>query len=382
MSIIDIMKLTVKVKLLPSPEQKAFLIKTIETFNNACNYISDIAYKNKVFGQVGIHRFCYRDVRDMFGLSSQFTVRAIGKVSESYRAEKSTLHTFKKHSAIVYDQRLLSFRNLSIASMLTVNGRIKVSVVFGSYAKLEQRRIAGQADLSYEKGNMYLCLVIELPEGTPIIPKGYLGVDMGIINLATTSDGDNFSGTKVDTVRQRMTKIKKVLQKCGSKSAKKHLKKLSGKERKFKRNTNHVISKQIVKIAKDTCRAISLEDLKGFNGRRTVRKSQREQFGKWSFDELGKFIAYKAKLAGIPVVYINPRDTSRTCSRCGHIAKGNRKSQSEFICQKCGYVIHADLNGSINIALRADVTQPIAVHSDILRPPVIGTAKPLNLFRG
>lgn len=353
MSIINIMKLTVKVKLLPTSEQKASLVKTIEVFNEACNHISQIAFKEKIFGQVGLHHLCYRNIRNKFGLSSQFTVRAIGKVSESYRSERKRLHIIKKHSAIVFDQRLLSFRNLSLASMLTVNGRIKVPVVFGLYAKLEQRRITGQADLLYNKGNLYLCLVIELPDGTPIAPKGMIGIDFGIISLAVTSDGITFSGKQVDDVRKRLTKLKRALQKRGSKSAKRHLKKLSGKEKRFKKHTNHTISKKIVQIAKDTHRAIALENLKGFKV--TVRKEQREQFGKWAFDELGKFIAYKAKLAGIPVSFIDPRNTSRTCSKCGHIAKANRKSQSEFICQKCGFSIHADLNGAINIASRANV---------------------------
>ncbi len=353
------MKLTVKVKLIPTVEQKASLIKTIEVFNEACNYISQIAYKEKTFGQVGLHHICYRIVREKFGLSAQFTVRAIGKVSESYRFERKRLHIFKKHSAIVFDQRLLSFRNLSLASMLTVNGRIKVPVVFGSYAKLEQRRITGQADLFYHKGNLFLCLVIELPDGTPIKPTGVLGVDMGLVNIAVTSDGETFSGKAIDDKRINMTALKKRLQSKGTKSAKQHLKKLSGKERKFRRNTNHVISKKIVLCAKDTCRSISLENLKGFNDRNTVAKTQRERFGKWAFDELRRFIEYKAKLLGIPVAIVDPRNTSRMCSQCGHIAKSNRKSQSLFVCGKCGFSTNADLNASQNIAARAAVNRPI-----------------------
>lgn len=369
------MKLTVKIKLIPTPEQKTSLLKTIEVFNQACDYISQIAYREKTFGQVGLHRICYRNVRESFGLSAQFAVRAIGKVSESYRFERKRLHVFKKHSAIVYDQRLLSFKNLSVASMLTVNGRIKIPVVFGPYAELEQRRILGQADLLYQKNNFYLCLVTELPDKTLFMPKGAIGVDMGIVNLATTSDGDVFSGEQVDKVRKRMNKFKRALQKKCSKSAKRHLKKLSGKERRFKKHVNHAISKKIVQIAKDTQRAIALENLKGF--RVTVRKEQREQFGKWSFDELGKFIAYKAQLAGVPVFFVDPRNTSRTCSRCGHIAKGNRKSQSEFVCQKCGFTIHADLNGAINIASRASVNTPIAVHAPVAISNPLGTTSHL-----
>lgn len=363
MSIIQPMKLTVKVKLLTTPEQKASLIKTMEVFNEACDYISELAFKGKTFGQVGLHHICYRDVRDRFGLSAQFTVRAIGKVSESYRSERKRLHMFKKHSAVVYDDRLLSFRNLSLASMLTMDGRIKVPVVFGSYAKLEERRIVRQADLIYIKGIFYLCLVIELPDGAPINPIGFLGVDMGIENIAMTSDGEDFSGKAVDAVRIRMTKIKATLQRKSTKSAKRHLKKLSGREARFKRHTNHVISKRIVSVAKDTERGIGIEDLKYF--RVTVRKAQRERFGKWAFNQLRTFIEYKAKIAGVPVAAVNPRHTSQGCSRCGHVSRSNRKSQSVFLCAQCGFSSHADLNAARNIALRADVNRPIAVHPRI-----------------
>ena len=352
------LKLTVKVKLLPTADEKQSLLKTMERFNQACDYISKVAFENKKFGQVDLHHLCYREVRDTFNLASQFTVRAIGKVSESYRANKKTLHKFKKLSAIVYDDRLLSFSNLSIASILTVDGRRKIPVIFGEYAKLEQKRILKQADMMYSKGNFFLCLVIDLPDGSKIEPKGYLGVDMGIVNLASTSDEKHFSGKDVDNVRIKIHTLKKALQAKGTKNAKRHLKKLSGRERRFKRNTNHSISKQIVSIAKGTQQAIGLEDLKGF--RVTVTKAQRERFGKWSFDELRGFIEYKAQIEGIPVIAVDPRNTSRTCSCCGHCDKANRKSQSEFVCKVCHFSINADFNAAINISVRASVNVPIA----------------------
>lgn len=363
------MKLTVKVKLLPMQEQKTSLLKTIETFNNACNYAGHIALKERKFTQYKLHNACYRAIREKFRLSAQLAVRAIGKVVESYRIDKKKLHRFKKQSAIVYDQRILSFKGLQSISILTIDGRCKIPIVFGKYANLEQYKIQGQAELVFQHNKFYLCLVIDVPENTPVAPTGYIGVDMGIVNLATTSDGVSFSGQQVDRVRQRMTGLKIALQKCGSKSAKRHLKKLAGRERKFKRNINHAIAKQIVQAAKDTHRAIALENLNGF--RVTVRREQREQFGKWSFGELGKFIAYKAQIAGVPVAKVDPRNTSRTCSKCGYIDKANRKSQSEFVCQHCGFSLNADVNGAINIALRASVNTPIAVHAPvaIAQPP-------------
>ncbi len=366
------MKLTVKVKLISTSEQDLSLLKTMEAFNEACNYASEIAFTQKTFGQIGIHKLYYRTIRDNFGLSAQLSIRAIGKVSESYKTDKKVQHGFKPHSAIVYDQRILSFKGLDLVSILSLDGRLKIPIVFGSYAKLEQRRARGQADLIYQKGHFYLCLVVEVPDGKPIDPQGILGIDMGIINLATTSDGQTFSGKQVDVVREKITKFKSTLQKKGTKSAKRHLKKLSGRERRFKRNTNHTIAKRIVQLAKDTRSAIALENLKGF--RVTVRKSQREQFGKWAFGELGRFITYKARLAGIPIFSVNPRNTSRTCSQCGYISKANRKSQSEFVCKQCKFSLNADINAAINIASRASINTPIAVHAIFTAP---GTANRL-----
>lgn len=377
------MNLTIKVKLLPTPEQAKALLETMEAFNNACNYISQVAFKERTFGQVGIHHLVYRQVRDQFGLSAQLTVRAMGKVSESYKINRSHLHIFKKHSAIVYDKRILSFRGLDTVSILSIKGRYKIPIVFGSYAKLEERKVRGQADLIYKHGMFFLCLVVELPDGTPIKPTGILGVDMGIVNLATSSDGEVFSGKAVDAVRIRLTKLKARLQSKGTKSAKRHLKKFSGKERRFKSNTNHCISKKIVLCAKDTCRSISLENLKGFNGRQTVRKAQRERFGKWAFDELRRFIEYKAKLLGVPVEVVNPRNTSRMCSACGHVAKSNRKSQSLFVCGKCGFTTNADFNASQNIAARAAVNRPIVDGILSIRPQNVSPiCKPRTLVRG
>ncbi|HEX3036594.1 MAG TPA: transposase, partial [Thermodesulfobacteriota bacterium] len=263
------MKLTLKVKLLPIETQKQSLLKTMETFNSACDYISKVAFENKKFSQVPLHKLTYRAVREKFGLSAQFVVRAIDKVSQSYKVDKKVVHKFKKYSAIVYDQRLLSFKALDLCSILTVEGRYKIPVVIGRYANLEGKKIRGQADLIYQKGKFYLCLVVEFPDAELIDPEGVLGIDLGIVNIATTSDGEIFSGKDVDISREKISTLKRALQKCGTKNAKGHLKKLSGRESRFKRNTNHIISKRIVSVAKGTSRAIAIENLKGF--RATVR---------------------------------------------------------------------------------------------------------------
>jgi putative transposase len=355
------MLLTLKAKLQPSSDQRTNLLRTMEVFNAACDDISRIAYEKRDFNKYKLQHNLYYRIREQYGLPAQFAIRAISKVVESYGTDRKRRHTFHSHGSIVYDQRLLSFNGLSMVSLATLKGRVVVSLLVGDYARLDQRRVRGQADLIYVRGEFYLCLAVEQREEQPIIPIGYLGVDLGIVNLATTSDGVVYSGREVDETREHYTERRAELQSVGSKSSKRKLKKISGREARFKRYTNHVISKQIVSAAKGTKKALALEDLRGIRSRTTVRHGQRERYGKWAFNQLKTFVEYKAKRAGVPVLMVDPRDTSRRCSSCGYTDKGNRVSQSEFMCHVCGNVENADLNGARNVRWRAEVMQPIAV---------------------
>ena len=111
------MLLTVKVKLLTSQAQHDDLLKTMERFNEACNYISDVAWLNRSFGKIKLQKILYYDVRERFGLSAQMVVRAVGKVSESYKIDRSVKHTFKLHGAVVYDQRTLAIKGADRVSI-------------------------------------------------------------------------------------------------------------------------------------------------------------------------------------------------------------------------------------------------------------------------
>lgn len=351
------MLLTVKSKLITNQEQHDSLLKTMEKFNEACNFISIFSFKKKTFGKIGIQKELYYEIREKYRLSAQMTVRAVGKVAESYKVDRKTLHEFDSHGAIVYDQRILSYKSADEISILTLDGRIEVGIQYGEYRKLEANRVRGQADLIYKHGIFYLMIVVDLPDAEPIDTEDIVGVDFGIVNLATTSDGKVFSGKKCTEIRQRYAKIKSVLQKIGTYSAKKHLKKISGKERRFKKDTNHCISKEIVQAAKDTNRAIALEDLLGIRERVTVSKAVRTAIGKWAFLELRNFIEYKAKLLGVPVIPIDPRNTSRACSVCGYTDKKNRKNQVSFVCLECGHTENADFNAA-KYMFRAAISLP------------------------
>lgn len=348
------MLLTLKIKLLPNEKQYSYLKDTMMCFNQACNAISQVAYNDKTFRKFDIQKSCYYPIRDTFGLSAQLTIRAISKVAEAYKVNRDTMCVFRDFGAVVYDERILSFKGLECVSITTVHGRINVPMQLCSYHDelLRKRNVRGQTDLVLIDNVFYLMFVAEFPEKTPIDTDGALGVDLGIINIASDSTGEFYSGAKTNNLRKRYAKLRSKLQSKGTKSAKRLLKKRNRKERRMATDTNHVISKRIVeKALRHNC-VIALESLQNIRKGKTVNKQQRTVLNKWSFYQLREFIEYKAKLAEVPVVFVNPQYTSQTCHACGHIAKENRKSQSEFICVSCGYAANADYNAALNIAER------------------------------
>ena len=347
------MNLTLRLRLLPTDEQRSKLLAVMERFNEAANHAARVGFEAKVFSQISIHERCYREIRDRFGLSAQLAVRAIGKAVETFRRDKTVGPVFKPRGAVTYDERILSFKGLDKVSLTTLEGREIIAMVFGEYQGERFDRIKGQVDLVYSAGQFHLYATIKVPEDPTIEVKDFLGVDLGIVNLATDSDGETFTGDDVETVRRRRHEARRSFQATGTKSAKRRLKKLAKREANFRKNENHRISKTLVQKAKDTDRGIGLEDLTHIRDRTTVRKKDRARHSGWAFAQLQSFVTYKATLAGVPVLTVDARNTSRQCHACGHIAKGNRKSQSAFVCLQCGHSANADQNAARVIGHRA-----------------------------
>jgi len=352
------MKQTLMIKLAPADEQHKILLETMERFNKACNCIANKAFELKTANKIRLQQCVYRDIRKEFGLSAQLTIRAISKTCEAYKRDKKILPVFKPRGAVVYDQRILSWKGLDKVSLLTLEGRQIIPIRIGAYQEARLDRIVRQTDLIYRDKIFYLATVVDAPEPPANNPDEFIGVDLGIKNIAFDSDGVQYSGDTVNALRKRHAKLRAKLQSKQTKSAKRILKKRKRKETRFAKDVNHVISKKIVKKAKDTGRGIALEDLRGIRSRTVARKKQRRQHSSWGFDQLKKFIEYKAKIAGVFVSLVDPRNTSRTCPECGCIDKHNRKSQSLFSCISCGYSAIADYIAAINIGCRAAVNLP------------------------
>lgn len=366
------MKLIAQVKLQPTQEQAEALRQTLLAANNAANFLSDIAWENKTFRQYDLHKIGYYPTREQFDLSAQMTVRTIAKVADAYKLDKKTPPkgppTFRHYGSIAYDDRIISWKlDKQTVSLWTVGGRVRLPFVAGDkqLAMLQGRQ--GEADLLLRDGEFYLYQTCNVDEDPAIDPNGFLGVDMGVVNIAVTSNGEVHQGKTVKNVRYRQRRLRSKLQRKSTKSARRRLKKLSGKERRFGTWTNHNISKRIVAKAQDTGQGIALEDLGGIRDRITARKPQRAALHSWSFFQLRTFIEYKARLAGIPVVAVDSRNTSRTCPCCGCVDKANRKTQDKFLCMDCGFSGLADHIAAINIGSRAAVSLPNI--STVSEPP-------------
>ena len=234
------MQITLAVKLQPTSEQASALLETIERFNSACNYVADVAYQHRMANKYALQKLVYHELRDRFGLSSQMAVRAVGKVVEAYKRDKSKRVQFRPRGAMVYDQRILSWKATDRVSILTLQGRLLIPVQFGEYQAQRLQRVRGQADLIYRNGAFYLLCVVDLPEPPPTPGDGVFGVDLGIANLATDSDGAIYSGKAVDAKRRHYERLRAGVQRVGTRSAKRKLKRFSGRERRFKIGRAHV----------------------------------------------------------------------------------------------------------------------------------------------
>lgn len=346
------MKLTATVKLQPTDEQSSLLAETLIAANVACNRISDLAWERQTFGQYKLHHLCYRDLRETTGLSAQMVVRCIAKVADAYKLDKRTKRTFRPTGAIAYDDRILRWAECAV-SIWTLAGRQTIPFVCGDRARALLASRQGESDLFIRDGQWFLSFAANVEEPPADLPNDYLGVDLGIVNLATDSDGTVYSGTDVETTRRRFAHRRRNLQRKQTKAAKRKLRAIKRKQSRFQSHANHAISKRIVATAQGTSRGIALEDLRGIRDRTRLRRRQRARHANWGFAQLRAFLTYKAALAGVPLVLVDARHTSQACHACGAIDKASRRSQAEFLCTSCGFAAPADVNAARNIAFRA-----------------------------
>lgn len=353
------MKLVANIKLTPTKEQKRLLLTTLERCNAACNRLSEIAFQSGQTRKFDLQKIGYNLARSEFGLGAQPVIRCIAKVADAYTAHKANNPKlaqikFRAHAAQPYDDRIISFKANDIVSIWTLDGRIKVASVMGKAQRDMLTFRKGEVDLMFIRGEFYLACVCDIDDPKLIDTLEAIGVDLGIINIATDSDGNRHTGEAVEKVRANLSRRRSGLQKRGTKAAKRRLRQLSGKQSRFQKHVNHCISKELVDTAERTGRAIGLEELKNIRKRVTAKRGGRARLNNWSFGQLRQFVEYKARRAGVPVIFVDPRYTSKGCPCCGTIDNKNRPNQATFSCVGCGHSGHADEIAARNIKFRAE----------------------------
>jgi putative transposase len=376
--------LTVSCKLKVSQSQAAKLDATMDAFVQALNWVNQNT-PEKVANAVKLQSLCYREIRARFGLSSnlaQQVCRRLAGARKVARQKNRPVKAFKRGFA-TYDARIFSFREKDwTVSLTTVGGRERFELAIGRY---QREQLAGSNPKSAtlvkrRDGSYYIQICVEKKPPKQQDTDKVIGVDLGRIDIAHTSEGKNWNGQQLNRVRDHYSRLRAVLQRKASKGTRSSrrrcrelLQRLSGKERRFQSRqrcvaktwVNHRISKAIVSRAKATNSAIALEDLTGIRERvnqQSRSKAERRRANSWAFYQLRQFLEYKALRAGVALILVPPAYTSQTCHRCLHIhpdPEQSYRSGKKFKCGHCGWEGDADLNGANVIALLgAVVNQP------------------------
>lgn len=355
-----IIQRTIKLRLRPTPEQVSILTQAIQAYTDSFNQVSAYGWTHKVFNGIELHKATYLSQREMFALPSQLAISARMKATEALVSVKALLRKGKKahqpqslRCPIRYDQRSygLWFNRYEV-SLLTLQGRLRIPFTIAQHYQQYTNWQRCSADVIQDrKGRWWLHVVMS--EDIQEIPPNdtddsFVGVDLGIVNPATDSRGKFYGSEHWEEVERKHAALRSELQSKGTRSAKRKLKRTSGRQRRFRRDCDHVLSKRLVQ-AMESAQTLVFENLTDIRGKVKLKKAQRKRLHKWSFAQLQAFVEYKAQAVGVSVVFVDPRYTSQKCSQCKHVSRSNRPEQSVFKCRVCKFTCHADYNAAINI---------------------------------
>lgn len=355
---------TIKVKLTGNVEP---LLETAALYTQACQLALDYGFKNQTCSKNKINTGTYEQTRRQIPrLPSGLVQCARDQAAEMLKREKCRTLSIKKRLQIRYDKRTFKFYPESeYVSLSTVAGRMHVPVGIYEYAKQYLYGEFTNAQLIVRKNGIFLNIQCKLPDVPQTAGKSVLGIDRGIMNIVTCSDNSFVNSKHLRAVKGRYQYLKAKLQSLGTASARRKLKKLSGAERRFTLDVNHVIAKKLVQKPYDI---LAVEELR-IGPRTTQRRRFNKMLGGWSHRKLLTLLTYKADDVGKRVMQVNPKHTSQRCSRCTYVDRNNRKGL-RFKCKQCGFELNADLNAARNIGelgrselVRLSVNQPIVAHA-------------------
>ena len=351
---------TIKIKI---PQRKE-LFETMKQYSFSAQKVIDFGWNIQTNNKRELHDLTYYKIRKETQLPAQLVCSSRDKAVEVLKASKfkHSKPVMKNFLTIRYDARSFSLKHTKDSyylSLSTIEGRIKIPIEIPEYYWKYLDWKVCSADLIKRKKGLFLNIAMSRNLPTPKISKGFLGVDVGINNIAVTSNRRFFNAKQIKRKKLMFKRLRAKLQSKGTRSSRRLLKKISGRENRWMTWINHNISKQIVDCEEGT---IVMENIKGI---RKQRKGRRLNYwlSNWSYFQLQSFVEYKAISKGKRFTKVSPYMTSQTCSRCGQVGS---RSKSFFKCPHCGYTLNADLNASFNLAkhnsmsdcVSAAVTQP------------------------
>lgn len=346
---------TIKLPLVATPED---FLPVTNAFTNAFNFVCERGWKDSDTNGVSLHHKTYKDCRTLFKLPAQLACTARVKATEALLSVKDRIKKGKKATCpksrlcpIRLDARTYSIQfDKGICSIITLGKRKKCGFKVREYYKQFLTWKQASADLVIKKDKVFLHLVMQRDIADPVLTGKVVGVDAGVKRTAVTSLNQFFGGGTLSHVSQCYRRKRRSLQKMGH-DGRRHLARVGRKENRFVTDILHVVSKKIVATL-EPGDVVAMEKLTGIRDRCRYRKTQRPLMSAWAFSRLQSMVQYKAENRGCLFVLVDPKNTSKGCSHCGHVEDGNRKNQSLFECKKCHFSLNADLNGSRNIALR------------------------------
>lgn len=354
---------TVKIQVYPDDTQKQHLLASMSAFRDACDYISGHVYETHDLSASSLNRLFYRKIRDRFGLPSQMAQSAIRTVISAYRSMSSNRRWERAEFRRAFAELVWNRDYLLRGDVFSVNslvGRLKFRYAEKGLEKYFDRFVYrfGQAKLVARKGKFYLHVSVEreLPDANPDNIVNVVGVDRGLNFIANTYDSKGkarfYSGKSVKNRKANYRRLRRELQTVHTRSARRRLKRVSGRENRWMCDVNHCISKALVEDNPDSS-LFAIEDLKGIR-ERVVRKGRTKELNAelvgWSYLDLEQKLCYKAARHGSMVVKFDPAYTSQTCPKCGHVDKNSRdKRKHLFTCTCCGYRSNDDRIAAMNL---------------------------------
>ena len=364
-----------------TPKQKKALLETMKLYMFSWRRCVDEAWKLDKPTKFDIHHITYYLLQSELGLKSQYLCSSKDQAVESVCSAKALLKKGKKTSKPTAKQipmrlesRTMSFdKTMEVASIATQRGRIKVPIVWHKQAQKyrDWDYQAGEIGLD-KKGQWVLRVVFKKEITMPSKTNRVVAGDRGIKNPLVTSD-NRFIGERIcnEQIRKFYGLIAR-LQSKGTKSAKRHLKKCSGRMRRFQKDCNRKMARELL-LSMQPGDIVVLEYLTGIKDRCGIKgkanKKHRRKMGQWNTRGLVTEVENLAPLIGIYVEYVSPKYTSQTCSQCGVICKSNRKNQATYLCT-CGLNLHADLNAARNIENKWRKANGFALGPTVNRPIV------------